>query len=48
MELNMKKYEKSFGGLLTILQGINALLLKGNFVKDMNYYEDFFEHYKWW
>ena len=30
------------------LQGINALLLKGNFVKDRNYYEDFVNNYEWW
>ena len=30
------------------LQGINALLLKGNFVKERNYYEDFVDYYKWW
>ena len=30
------------------LQGINAILLKGNFVKERNYYEDFVDYYKWW
>ena len=30
------------------LNGINALLLKGNFVKERNYYEDFVYHYSWW
>ncbi len=27
---------------------INAILLKGNFVKERNYYEDFVDFYKWW
>ena len=30
------------------LQGMNALLLKGNFVDERNYYEDFVNHYPWW
>ena len=30
------------------LQGLNALLLKGNFVDKRNYYEDFVNHYSWW
>ena len=30
------------------LQGINAWLLKGNFVKEKNYYEDFVDYYSWW
>ena len=30
------------------LQGLNALLLKGNFVAERNYYEDFVNHYPWW
>ena len=30
------------------LQGLNALLLKGNFVDERNYYEDFVNHYPWW
>lgn len=30
------------------LQGLNALLLKGKFVKNRNYYEDFVNHYPWW
>lgn len=30
------------------LQGINALLLKGNFVKERNNYEDYVDYYNWW
>lgn len=30
------------------LQGLNALLLKGNFVSKRNYYEDFVDNYSWW
>ena len=30
------------------LQGLNALLLKGNFVAKKNYYEDFVDSYSWW
>ena len=30
------------------LQGLNALLLKGNFVDERNYYEDFVNYYPWW
>ena len=32
------------------LQGINALLLRGNFVEKYNYYEDFIDlpNNKWW
>jgi RHS repeat-associated protein len=30
------------------LQGLNALLLKGKFVKNRNYYEDFVDYYSWW
>jgi len=30
------------------LQGLNALLLKGNFVDKRNYYEDFVNYYPWW
>ena len=30
------------------LQGLNALLLKGNFVNERNYYEEFVNHYPWW
>ena len=30
------------------LQGLNALLMKGIFVKDRNYYEDFIENNPWW
>lgn len=30
------------------LHGLNALLLKGNFVKERNYYEDFVDYYRWW
>lgn len=29
------------------LQGLNALLLKGNFVDERNYYEDFINYYPW-
>ena len=29
-------------------QGMNALLLKGNFVDERNYYEDFVNYYPWW
>ena len=37
---------RSFG--YAIRTGINAILLKGNFVKERNYYEDFVDFYKWW
>ena len=30
------------------LQGLNVLLLKGNFVDERNYYEDFVRYYSWW
>ena len=30
------------------IQGLNALLLKGNFVDERNYYEDFVNYYPWW
>ena len=30
------------------LQGLNALILKGNFVADKNYYEDFVDNFGWW
>ena len=30
------------------IQGMNALLLKGNFVDERNYYEDFVNYYPWW
>ena len=30
------------------LQGLNALILKGNFVANKNYYEDFVNNYSWW
>ena len=30
------------------LQGLNALLMKGDFIKKGNYYEDFVYHYPWW
>jgi hypothetical protein len=30
------------------IQGLNALLLKGDFVAKRNYYEDFVNHYPWW
>ena len=41
---------RSFGYTIRTggLQGINAILLKGNFVKERNYYEDFVDYYKWW
>ena len=30
------------------LQGLNALILKGNFVAGKNYYEDFVDNFGWW
>ena len=30
------------------LQGLYALILKGNFVANKNYYEDFVDYYSWW
>lgn len=30
------------------LQGLYALILKGNFVANKNYYEDFVDSYSWW
>lgn len=30
------------------LQGLNALILKGNFVARKNYYEDFVDNFGWW
>lgn len=30
------------------IQGMNALLLKGNFVDERNYYEDFVNSYRGW
>ena len=30
------------------LQGLYALILKGNFIANKNYYEDFVDSYSWW
>lgn len=30
------------------LQGLYALILKGNFIANKNYYEDFVDYYSWW
>ena len=30
------------------LQGLYALILKGNLVSNKNYYEDFVNYYSWW
>ena len=30
------------------LQGLYALILKGNFIANKNDYEDFVDNYSWW
>ena len=50
-ELHHLWHSRAFNDLFLLnygLQGLNSLLLKGNFIEDMNYYEDFVNYYKWW
>lgn len=50
-ELHHLWQSRAFNDLFLLnygLQGINALLLKGNFVKERNYYEDYVDYYNWW
>ena len=34
--------------LIHFLKWSHALILKGNFVANKNYYEDFVDSYSWW
>lgn len=50
-ELHHLWQSRAFNDLFLLnygLQGINALLLKGNFVKERYYYEDYVDYYNWW